>query len=124
MRAAGCGRATACRRHLALPLRPEAAPSCFQPLSDHGYHLDDFEDGRRHCHPHLAPPLSPGPCLPPLAPRSYYLNNFEDGHKQDALDLVAGAYAVVPGEGTSHCSRAPPAWWGQRAVHLCPPQPA
>lgn len=22
----------------------------------------------------------------------YYLNNFEDGHKQDALDLVSGAY--------------------------------
>ncbi|EFN52170.1 hypothetical protein CHLNCDRAFT_59012 [Chlorella variabilis] len=28
----------------------------------------------------------------------YYLNNFEDGHKQDALDLVTGSYAVVPGK--------------------------
>lgn len=48
----------------------------------------------------------PPPCPPPAclhaqphhpAWRSYYLNNFEDGHKQDALDLVAGAYTVVPG---------------------------
>ncbi|KIY91561.1 Phosphatidylinositide phosphatase SAC1 [Monoraphidium neglectum] len=26
----------------------------------------------------------------------YYLNNFHDGHKQDALDLISGAYAVKP----------------------------
>eukprot|EP00878_Enallax_costatus_P012846 GHUV01013414.1.p1 GENE.GHUV01013414.1~~GHUV01013414.1.p1 ORF type:complete len:193 (+),score=73.94 GHUV01013414.1:214-792(+) len=24
----------------------------------------------------------------------YYLNNFQDGHKQDALDLISGAYKV------------------------------
>ncbi|KAG2453044.1 hypothetical protein HYH02_002379 [Chlamydomonas schloesseri] len=27
----------------------------------------------------------------------YYLNNFQDGRKQDAVDLVSGAYQVVPG---------------------------
>ncbi|KAG2437454.1 hypothetical protein HXX76_006104 [Chlamydomonas incerta] len=27
----------------------------------------------------------------------YYLNNFQDGRKQDAIDLVSGAYQVVPG---------------------------
>ena len=44
-----------------------------------------------HTHPSLSHP-------PPSPPASYYLNNFEDGHKQDALDLVTGGYAVVPGE--------------------------
>lgn len=28
----------------------------------------------------------------------YYLNNFEDGHKQDALDLVSGAYTIAKGK--------------------------
>ena len=28
----------------------------------------------------------------------YYLNNFQDGHKQDALDLVTGAYIISKGE--------------------------
>lgn len=52
----------------------------------------------------LAPLRLSIPCLPKpqsclrASCRSYYLNNFEDGHKQDALDLVTGGYAVVPGE--------------------------
>lgn len=29
----------------------------------------------------------------------YYLNNFKDGHKQDALDLVSGAFKVCQGAG-------------------------
>lgn len=28
----------------------------------------------------------------------YFLNNFRDGGKQDALDLVTGAYKIMPGE--------------------------
>jgi hypothetical protein len=28
----------------------------------------------------------------------YFLNNFRDGHKQDALDLVTGAFEMVPGK--------------------------
>lgn len=44
------------------------------------------------------PCLSSCKAAPVLPCRSYYLNNFEDGHKQDALDLVTGGYAVVPGE--------------------------
>lgn len=58
----------------------------------------------RRTHTHTLPPPPPTH-LPtyPTIPCSYYLNNFEDGHKQDAIDLLAGAYSVVPGGRVGGC---------------------